>query len=138
MPIQPIQTSIVTGGVGKTTFLSHLINTLPSSSVVVVVSHRHANSWGLETTHIATTPHLTVNHHQIFDFGSGCICCSPDGDLARLMATLNATQQHRLEQHGRPPTSTPPPPPFTHLFLETTGVADVHPFVQVIRDTGVG
>jgi hypothetical protein len=94
---------------------------------------------------MATTPPLTVDHHQVFDFGAGCVCCSPDGDLARLLAALNATQQQRLElqQHRRrPPSSTPPPPPppppFTHLFLETTGVADVHPFVQVIRNAGVG
>ena len=123
-----MQVHIITGatGVGKSKFLSQLLTELPSTSNVAVISHRHANSFGLETTTLpltsatTATTLATATYFQVFDFGSGCLCCSPDGDLTRLLREL--TVKHSV--------------PFTHLFLETTGVADVRPFIQVVQQAG--
>ena len=89
-----IKVGIITGatGIGKSTYLSNLVQTLPPYSHTIIISHRHANSFGLETTNI-TPPTMesnsTISHYQVFDFGSGCICCSPDGDLTRLLSELD-------------------------------------------------
>ena len=116
-----IQTTIITGstGIGKSKFVINLLESLPETSNAIFISHRHANSFGLETTALYLLDNVT--HHQVFDFGSGCICCSPDGDLTRLLKELSQSS----------------PTKYTHCFLETTGVADVPPFINVIANASL-
>jgi G3E family GTPase len=134
---------IVTGttGAGKSRVLSQLIRSMPPGARAVVVSHRHANAYGLETTRIDVADDVdspVVLFGQVFDFGSGCVCCSPDGDLTRLL--------RRLDDDGSTTSAAAAAPDnnassrngsvvrrITHLFLETTGVADIRPFVRVFR-----
>ena len=56
------------------------------------------------------------------DFGSGCLCCSPRGDFARLLWRLrDASEAARAE--GRQPCS--------HLLVETTGLAEPAVFARM-------
>ena len=114
-----IKVTIITGstGVGKSSFLIELLQSLPPHANSIVISHRHANSYGLETSICPFT--RRVVHYQVFDFGSGCICCSPDGDLTRLLQDFHNKQRSNQL--------------YTHMFLETTGVADVRPFRRCVR-----
>ena len=120
-----INVCIVTGttGVGKSRMVSHLVQSLPPQANVVVVSHRHANAYGLETTKVIAGKGKVQLFAQVFDFGSGCVCCSPDGDLTRLLNRLDSENTADGNE-----AST-----MTHLFLETTGVADVRPFLRVFQ-----
>ncbi|CAE7832032.1 unnamed protein product [Symbiodinium sp. CCMP2592] len=84
-----------------------------------VCIHRHARAFGLETSPLAEGTLPCVHYSEVFDFGSGCLCCSPDGDLSRLLKDL-CSRQSELK--------------LTHLFIETTGVADPQPFVRVFEN----
>ena len=113
-----INTFIISGGTatGKTTILNSLIDKLNNANdKILIVLHQHAKSFGLETTNIINTNKI-VSIEQVFDFGSGCICCSPDGDLTRLLSNISATNNADN---------------ITHLFIETTGVADVRSFARL-------
>jgi G3E family GTPase len=62
--------------------------------------------------------------HDRADFGSGCICCSPDGDLTRALVALGAHREaaaSRGDMHA-----------ITHAIVETTGLADPRPFTRLI------
>ena len=86
---------------------------------MLVILHQHAKSFGLETTVVNVEKHVElVSIEQVFDFGSGCICCSPDGDLTRLLCDIASSN-----------SSNKP----THIFIETTGVADVRSFARLFR-----
>jgi len=62
--------------------------------------------------------------HDCADFGSGCICCSPDGDLTRALVALGA---HREAAASRGDLHA-----ITHAIVETTGLADPRPFTRLI------
>ena len=86
---------------------------------MLVVLHQHAKSFGLETTEIDVGEHVDlVSIEQVFDFGSGCICCSPDGDLTRLLCDIAGSNSSSK---------------ITHIFIETTGVADVRSFARLFQ-----
>ena len=137
-PVLPIHVVIVTGlpGAGRTAQLRKLLATLPPSAAPAVCVHHFAKGFGLETSPPLPQPHLlvpnegssatavahdTVAHYsEVYDFGSGCICCSPDGDLVRVLREL------LLGDQGAAATRRP-----THLLIETTGLADPAPFVRV-------
>ena len=113
-----IQCCIITGltDSGKTTTLNSILDAMPKSDAfhVAVCRHHHAKAFGLETTPL-TRQARVAHYFEVFDFGSGCICCSPDGDLMRGLQSLAAEQTV----------------PITHLFIETTGVADPRPFIRL-------
>ena len=134
-PPPPIEVLIITGlpGAGRTALLRELICTLPPSAATAVCVHHFAKAFGLETTCPLPASldggNGAVSHYsEVYDFGSGCICCSPDGDLVRV-----------LREIAKPPAATPgsedsrtrQPPRPTHLLIETTGLADPAPFVRV-------
>ena len=111
-----IQAFIISGGTPnwENDCAKLLIKKLPNDSKVLVILHQHAKSFGLETTVVSVEKHVElVSIEQVFDFGSGCICCSPDGDLTRLLCDIASSN-----------SSNKP----THIFIETTGVADVRSF----------
>eukprot|EP00451_Oxyrrhis_marina_P026920 CAMPEP_0204340938 /NCGR_PEP_ID=MMETSP0469-20131031/22967_1 /ASSEMBLY_ACC=CAM_ASM_000384 /TAXON_ID=2969 /ORGANISM="Oxyrrhis marina" /LENGTH=84 /DNA_ID=CAMNT_0051325569 /DNA_START=1 /DNA_END=252 /DNA_ORIENTATION=+ len=76
---------IVTGltGAGKSTVVNSLLARLPADAAVAVCVHHHAKAFMLETTPLEVEQPGVVHFSEVFDFGSGCLCCSPDGDLTR-------------------------------------------------------
>jgi len=115
-----VQTLIVTGlpGSGRSALMASLLQGMPVGSRCAVCVHRHARAFSLETTSLAVGVPPCVRYDEVYDFGSGCVCCSPDGDMARLLAQL-AEQQERNKLG------------LTHLLIETTGVADPTPFISL-------
>jgi G3E family GTPase len=120
--LSAVEVIILTGlpGAGRTTLLGSLLADLcqPAGGddpKVAVCVHRFAKAFGLETSRIDQFG-AVVHYSEVYDFGSGCICCSPDGDLVRVLHELDSATAER-----RP----------THLLLETTGLADPQPFIQV-------
>ena len=83
---------------------------------MAVCVHRHAKGFGLETTRLLLPP--SASYHEVYDFGSGCLCCSPKGELVRVLAELT----------GRP---------LGALVIETTGVADPTPFLKLLLEEEV-
>lgn len=121
----PVEALLITGlpGSGRSTLLADLLRSLRSSTAAespgcAVCVHRHARAFGLETLELAVAEPPCVYYSEVYDFGSGCLCCSPDGDLARLLAELGS-QRQKLG--------------LRHLLLETTGVADPRPFVALFE-----
>eukprot|EP00928_Gymnodinium_smaydae_P016889 TRINITY_DN16402_c0_g1_i1.p1 TRINITY_DN16402_c0_g1~~TRINITY_DN16402_c0_g1_i1.p1 ORF type:complete len:484 (+),score=43.06 TRINITY_DN16402_c0_g1_i1:74-1525(+) len=113
-----VRTLLITGlpGAGRSTLVNSLLTSMPSSARCAVCIHRHAHAFSLETTPLRLEGSCCVHYAEVYDFGSGCICCSPDGDLARLLLELRERQAElRL----------------THFIIETTGVADPRPFISL-------
>ena len=80
-----------------------------------MIVHHFAYEFGLETTSVETKDgRPLVFCEEVYDFGSGCICCSPKGDFARLLWRLKDLSEERVAAgRGR----------VTHLLVETTGEA---------------
>ena len=131
-----IEVLILTGlpGSGRTALLGSLLRSLleqplggtapaPRRARPVVCSHQFAKAFGLETSALRLQPKLRerVQYREVFDFGSGCICCSPDGDVGRLLQEFGADS---VGVDERP----------THLLIETTGLADPMPFVRLFEE----
>jgi G3E family GTPase len=117
-----IQTIVLTGlpGVGRTTLLDHLLDTLPDGARPAVVVHRFSPGLGINDAPevhgvaLGTKENLAL-YADVFDFGSGASCCSPNGALAR-----------ELRQLGEAAAAP------THLFVETTGMADPSHFARLL------
>ena len=77
---------IVTGyaASGKTLLVNRFLALCKARGLAAgLVLHRHAEEFGI-------TPHeidarCARYHDVVYDFGSGCLCCSPKGDLIRLL-----------------------------------------------------
>lgn len=108
---QRIPVYIITGtpGSGKSTFINSLLAEMPSGTLPAVIVHRFAYEFGLETQ-----PINSECCHCVYDFGSGCVCCSPTGDMVRTLTTL-------LGERAT----------YTHLFCETTGLAEPAVFCKI-------
>eukprot|EP00927_Polykrikos_kofoidii_P055969 TRINITY_DN50153_c0_g1_i1.p1 TRINITY_DN50153_c0_g1~~TRINITY_DN50153_c0_g1_i1.p1 ORF type:complete len:633 (+),score=98.81 TRINITY_DN50153_c0_g1_i1:89-1987(+) len=113
-----VEALIITGlpGSGRSALLASLMASLPEGSRCAVCVHHHALAFSLETAALAVDRMPCVHYSEVFDFGSGCLCCSPDGDMTRLFADLAARRADLM---------------LTHLLIETTGVADPRPFVAL-------
>ncbi|CAD7974726.1 unnamed protein product, partial [Amoebophrya sp. A120] len=98
----------------------------------------------------AQSSFYAVRHFsEVFDFGSGCVCCAPDGDLMRQLVELqaelkrdhvetgSATTVRDVEdgrhQHAGPTTASSSSHFYYALFVETTGLADPRPFLRVFQ-----
>eukprot|EP00960_Hanusia_phi_P075909 768480-Hanusia_phi.AAC.4 len=119
-----ISCCLITGmtGSGKTSLVKSLLNSLPPDARCIICIHQHAKSFGLDShapvpSDMAPDDPRLAHFCQVFDFGSGCICCSPDGDLTR-------------ELVGRIPLIDTEG--YTHLIIETTGLADPRPFIRLL------
>ena len=80
---------IITGyaAAGKTSLLNLLLRSCSNSgAAAAVVVHRQAEEYGI-VPH-AIEQDLAVAYEEVFDFGSGCLCCSPQGEMTRLLRTL--------------------------------------------------
>ena len=90
--VSKVPVIIVTGyaASGKT----HLVNRLLEvhASAVGVIAHRQAEEFGI-------VPHpvgAAAFSGEVYDFGSGCICCSPRGDMTRLLLELSQRSDLQL------------------------------------------
>ena len=80
---------IVTGYVasGKFTLVERLLEVCQSEGIRAgVIVHCQAEEFGITTNHLIDA--RASYHNTVYDFGSGCICCSPKGDLIRQLADL--------------------------------------------------
>jgi G3E family GTPase len=105
---------ILTGflGSGKTTLLRHLLADRDLADTAVIINE--FGEVGLD--------HLLVREvaEDVVLLSSGCLCCSVRDDLVSTLAELNA-----LMRTGEIPT-------FARVVVETTGLADPAPIMQVI------
>lgn len=113
---EPIPVVLLTGapGQGKTSILNRLISHLAPGSVPAIITHRLAREFGLDIHPVVTTQASLQG--EMFDFGGGCVCCSPTGDLLQhLLAVKSASQ-----------------PKPTHVLIETSGLADPAVFLNLL------
>jgi G3E family GTPase len=105
-------------GSGKTTLLNRLIGTPAFERSAVIIN---------ELGEIAVD-HLLVDAPagQLVVLDNGCICCSARGDLAGALRTLVRSQRSNNV------------PPFDRVLVETTGVADPVPLLDVVRRSAYG
>lgn len=121
-----ISTILITGmtGCGKTAVIQKILKSLPVSARCAVCIHQHARAFGLETNcpvpddFDMDDPRLAL-YFEVYDFGSGCICCSPDGDLTRALTKIGSEMEFQRRI-------------ITHLVVETTGIADPRPFSRLL------
>ncbi len=112
-PIQKIPIIILTGflGSGKTTLLNRLLTEQPRSAVII-------NEFG--TT--AIDPQL-LREHNIFisTLSGGCLCCQVRDALAPVLKNLRMAWESKVEK------------PFDRIVIETSGVANPEPVLDVLR-----
>ena len=83
----PVPVLIITGyaGAGKTVLTNLLLQRAKTAKLnVAVIVHRQAEEYGIATNPIDDAPLPFCE--TVYDFGSGCICCSPKGELIRLLS----------------------------------------------------
>ena len=111
--------TILTGflGSGKTTLLNQLLSAEDSADIAVLINEFGAT--GLD--------HLLVSalEEDIVLLESGCVCCTVRDDFSASLLMLYDKREKRLI------------PPFQHVILETTGIADpvsIHELILSDRD----
>lgn len=97
-----VKVYILTGflGAGKTTVLNSLLQQFAGHNNIVI-----ENEFGKVNIDASL---ITEKIDQLYELTSGCICCSLDNDLLEVLGTI-------LQKENRP----------EHVFIETTGIADV-------------
>ena len=83
---------------GKTTLVNRLLKAAKEGGGlrVGVIAHRQAEEFGVEPVRLEA-PTLAHYSDAVYDFGSGCICCSPKGELTRLLTDLAWRQKDAAE-----------------------------------------
>ena len=100
-------------GSGKTTLLNHLVNQPEMSRTLVII-----NEFGS-----ISLDHLLVSHANeevVVELGSGCLCCTIRGDLAKTLRDIT----WRYSREGKRQ--------FDRVIIETTGLADPAPIVHTL------
>ena len=106
-----IPVTILTGflGAGKTTLLNRIINRYPEKKFAII-----ENEFG--EVNIDSDLVIGVDGNNIFEMSNGCICCTLNDDLYKVLDNLLNSEK-----------------PFNHLIIESTGIADpasiIHPFI---------
>lgn len=111
-PIHKIPVLILTGflGSGKTTLLNNLLRQLLHSAVII-------NEFG--TTPI--DPHLLREHKiPISTLSGGCLCCQVRDAFAPVLKNLRMAWENAFDK------------PFDRIIIETSGVANPEPVLDVL------
>lgn len=115
-----IPITILTGflGSGKTTLLNELVKRPELKDAAVLINE--FGDVGLD--------HLLVNEldEEVILLESGCVCCSVRDDFAQTLLELYQKRKEGIV------------PPFNHVILETTGIADpssLHQLIVSDKDT---
>ncbi|MET3879515.1 GTP-binding protein [Chitinophaga sp. OAE865] len=97
-----VKVYILTGflGAGKTTVLNSLLQQFAGHNNIVI-----ENEFGKVNIDASL---ITEKIDRLYELTSGCICCSLDNDLLEVLGTI-------LQKEDHP----------EHVFIETTGIADV-------------
>ncbi|GHG70315.1 ATP-binding protein [Alishewanella longhuensis] len=100
-------------GSGKTTLLNYLVKQPEMARTLVII-----NEFGS-----VSLDHLLVSHTNedvIVELGSGCLCCTIRGDLAKTLRDIH----WRFSRHGQRQ--------FDRVIIETTGLAEPAPIVHTL------
>jgi G3E family GTPase len=110
----PVPVTIITGflGSGKTTLLNHLLQQPALRHAAVIINE--FGEIGIDHLLVATPAENMV----LLD--TGCLCCTIRGDLVQTLTDLHAKRASGAV------------PPFSHLIIETTGLADPVPVLQTV------
>jgi len=119
--VTQIPVTIITGflGSGKTTLLNRLLSQPALAEAAVIINE--FGEVGID--------HLLVSApaENMVLLDTGCLCCTVRGDLVETLTDL-----YRKRSSGTVP-------PFSHLIIETTGLADPVPVLQtVVADEALG
>ena len=114
-----IPVSVITGflGSGKTTLLNRLVRHPGMGKTAVIVNE--FGEIGLDHELIEKSDENTIL------LGSGCLCCTVRGDLVNTLGDLSI---RRLKKEV---------PPFEHVVIETTGLADPAPILHTLMSVPV-
>ncbi|CAE7355046.1 Cbwd1 [Symbiodinium sp. CCMP2592] len=86
----PIPVTIIAGsfGVGKTTACNQLLHLLASQErSVAVITHRFAEEYACQPLLVSSRCSLL---EEVYDYGSGCLCCTPGGELNQRLNSMIA------------------------------------------------
>jgi G3E family GTPase len=112
--LAPIPFTIITGflGSGKTTLLNHLLQQPALAGCAVIVNE--FGEIGID--------HLLVRApaENMVLLDTGCLCCTVRGELVGTLSDMHAKRAAGMI------------PPFNHVIVETTGLADPVPVLQSI------
>ena len=116
--LPPVEVVLVTGpaGSGKTAFISACAAALRDDKTrknVGYMSHRFVQEFGCTAPlpqPLARAVAESGFYSSVFDFGSGCVCCSPSGDFQRALLEL---KEQRAAAAGRAPSAARPRRPGT-------------------------
>jgi len=114
-----IPVSVITGflGSGKTTLLNRLVRHPGMGKTAVIVNE--FGEIGLDHELIEKSDENTIL------LGNGCLCCTVRGDLVNTLGDLSV---RRLKKEV---------PPFEHVVIETTGLADPAPILHTLMSVPV-
>ncbi|WP_316857915.1 GTP-binding protein [uncultured Cohaesibacter sp.] len=111
---ETIPVTIITGflGAGKTTILNRILQDPAFKNSLVLI-----NEYGE-----VGIDHLLIENltDEVVLLKSGCVCCTLRGELAVTLLDLAAQRDAEVL------------PPFDHVILETTGLADPAPIMQIL------
>ncbi|KAI8091441.1 CobW/HypB/UreG, nucleotide-binding domain-containing protein [Gilbertella persicaria] len=118
-----IPVTVITGflGSGKTTLLNYILdqNKQGKNLRLAVIENEFAAAFGIENEILHHDKTEDIQH--LYEFGMGCVCCSSSGELINALVEI---AMRNLEE--------PKEKRIQHVILETTGLADPTPILQLI------
>jgi len=79
--MEPIPVTIIAGSFacGKTTLCNELLDTVAPERHMAVISHRFAEEYACQPVVVDESRCGLLE--EVYDYGSGCLCCTPGGEL---------------------------------------------------------